>query len=147
MRRSRFARKRQNLNAEINVVPYIDVMLVLLIIFMITAPIVQQGVTVDLPKTPANKTISAPNASNLPLVVEVSKNGLMYLQGYDQVHTENVQLMSQTLMALHQSQPDRPVYIQGDRLAPYGQIVSLFVTLKNLGYTQVQLMTQPEVEN
>ena len=144
MRKSFYRQSRRRLVAEINVVPYIDVMLVLLIIFIVTAPIVQQGVSVDLPKTPANKTLVAPNANSLPLVVEVNKQGLFLLKGYANVATPQLEVMAQTIMALHQDNPQRPLYIQGDRQAPYGQILKLFVMLKELGYEKVQLMTQPE---
>ncbi len=148
MKQSTFRRSsmgRKKLMAEINVVPYIDVTLVLLIIFMVTAPIVQQAVTVDLPQTPIIKK-QASQAAIEPFVITVTKEGLYRTSAHPNVilnQRELAQLVAET-MARSQLNPDQPIYIQGDRAAPYGKVVHLFTLLKANGVQQVSLMTEPE---
>lgn len=138
---------RKRLMSEINVVPYIDVTLILLIIFMITAPIVQQAVTVDLPQTPRIKTDAVAATEPVePFVITVMANGL-----YKTSQNPDVVLAPQDLTGLvaevvarSQLKPEQPFYIQGDRQAPYGRVVNLFVLLKSNGVDKVSLMTEPE---
>ena len=148
MKQSTFRRSsmgRKKLMAEINVVPYIDVTLVLLIIFMVTAPIVQQAVTVDLPQTPIIKK-QASQAAIEPFVITVTKEGLYRTSAHPNVILNQRELAQLVAEAIARSQlnPDQPIYIQGDRAAPYGKVVHLFTLLKANGVQQVSLMTEPE---
>jgi biopolymer transport protein TolR len=143
-------RQKKRLVAEINVVPYVDVTLVLLIIFMVTSPIVQQAVSVALPKTP--QVIEQQGASKteqpMPFVITVTKEGM-----YNTSEQPDVTLSSKELdglvaevIARGELNKSQPIYIQGDRDAPYGKVVHLFVTLKSNGVENVSLMTQPDEE-
>lgn len=126
---------------EINVVPYIDVMLVLLVIFMITAPMLSQGVKVDLPQ--ANSQPIPPDDRE-PLVVSVDSFGAYYLSLGDdpQAALDAEGLLSQLDAAL-QRQPGLPVYVRGDRLVAYGKVVELMALLQSAGVPSVGLMTEP----
>ncbi len=134
----RYAKKRPI--AEINVVPYIDVMLVLLIIFMVTAPLLQQGVEVDLPQATAE---SIPSSDVEPLVVSVDKDGLYYL---NLAADPKVALDSHTLQVkvaailLHSA--DTQVLVRGDENVAYGAVVKLMTLLQASGAPSVGLMTQ-----
>jgi biopolymer transport protein TolR len=135
-----FKRVRRRKVAEINVVPYIDVMLVLLIIFMVTAPLVTQGVKVELPKAdaePLNKD------SKPPLVASVDAQGQYYLA----VGTSKNEAMSAeevaTLVAAHlKKEPDTPVVVNGDGAVSYDAVIQLMVLLQQkAGVPSVGLMT------
>lgn len=129
--------------AEINVVPFIDVMLVLLVIFMITAPLLTQGVKVDLPKTAA-KAINDPQ--NEPLIVTVDSSGNYYLNLAEKPHQA---IPAQTLSTLVKNQlqaaatASRPVLVRGDKNANYGKVVEAMVLLQAAGAKSVGLITQP----
>jgi len=129
--------------SEINVVPYIDVMLVLLIIFMITAPIVQQGVEIDLPQAAA-KPISPDQQE--PVVVSVDRKGDFYLDIGDQPDKPiSAELMVNRVAAVRQLKPDVPVLVRGDRDVGYGRVVDAMVLLQKAGVEKVGLMTdQPD---
>lgn len=129
--------------SEINVVPYIDVMLVLLIIFMITAPIVQQGVEIDLPQAAA-KTMSPDEAE--PVVVSVDKKGDFYLDIGDEPDKPiDAMLMVNRVAAVRQLKPNIPVLVRGDRNVGYGKVIDAMVLLQKAGVEKVGLMTdQPE---
>ncbi|MBY5991956.1 protein TolR [Ferrimonas balearica] len=137
-----YQRKRRRKVAEINVVPYIDVMLVLLIIFMATAPLITQGVKVDLPQASA-EPIDAD--SKPPLVASVNVEGEYFLDNGSV--DENTPLQLDELAALVaaelQVNPDRPVVVNGDRNVSYNQIVQLMVSLQSAGVPSVGLMTEP----
>ncbi|THB74732.1 MAG: protein TolR [Gammaproteobacteria bacterium] len=126
--------------AEINVVPYIDVMLVLLVIFMITAPMLQQGVEIDLPVASA-KPIEETQTE--PLIVEVDAGGNYFLSINQ---PPNVNLSTKELMiktaAYMRRNPDAQVLVRGDKDVPYGKVVSAMVKLKDAGVPKVGLMTQ-----
>lgn len=143
----RSARQKKRLMAEINVVPYIDVTLVLLIIFMITVPIVQQAVSVDLPQTPKIKKSEADQSvPEKPFVITVTKEGFYQTSEAPETvlsQKDLANLIGET-MARTLLNPNTPVYIQGDRSAAYGKVVNLFVLLKANGVDNVSLMTQPE---
>jgi len=141
---------KKNLMAEINVVPYIDVTLILLIIFMITAPIVQQAVTVDLPQTPKIKTQKATEVKPIePFVISVTAEGFYKTSQAPEVVLGQKDLANLVaeVVARSQLKPNQPFYIQGDRQARYGKVVNLFVLLKANGVPQVSLMTEPEEKN
>jgi len=134
--------KRRRSIADINVVPYIDVMLVLLIIFMVTAPLLKQGVDVDLPTAPAN---SLDSDSPEPIVISVDKDGLMYLNIADdaEAQIDADALVAQVRSALQQD-PKRPVMVRGDANGPYQNVVTTLVLLQQADVDSVGLVTDPE---
>lgn len=135
--------KKRKPMSDINVVPYIDVMLVLLIIFMITAPIVQQGVEIDLPQAAAKPM--SPDQDE-PVVVSINKKGDFYLDIGDQPDKPvDAQLMVNRVAAVRQLKPNIPVLVRGDREVGYGKVVDAMVLLQRAGVEKVGLMTeQPE---
>ncbi|WP_432453236.1 protein TolR [Agarivorans sp. QJM3NY_29] len=140
-----YQRPKRRLVAEINVVPYIDVMLVLLIIFMVTAPLITQGVKVDLPQASAE---ALPEDSKPPLVATVTESGQYYLDTGNDSQSATEVLSGDDLQALvmaHlQLDPKIPVVVRGDKNVRYEQIINLMVLLQNAGVPSVGLMTQPE---
>lgn len=131
--------------AEINLVPFIDVMLVLLVIFMITTPLLTQGVKIDLPQTEAK---AIPPEQKEPLIVTVDANGNYYLnvaEKPNQPVTERVlsNLVSTRLSADSNAAEQRPVLVRGDKNANYGKIVAAMVLLQQAGAKSVGLITQP----
>ncbi len=136
--RPRIKRKRKAM-VDINVVPYIDVMLVLLIIFMITTPMLTQGVKVDLPQATAQKI---PPTSDRPLIITVNQSGEYFLNTQDDAKTpiSAQNLMIQVRSAL-QKDKTKQVYVKGDKNANYGQVVSAMVLLQKSGVDNVGLVT------
>ncbi|HCM06577.1 MAG TPA: protein TolR [Oceanospirillales bacterium] len=127
--------------AEINVVPYIDVMLVLLIIFMVTAPMLNQGVDVDLPNVDASP-VSVEEDEN-QLIVSVAANGLYYLErGSDDPKAMALVDIKQYVATLLKSQPKTDVLVRGDETVPYGVVVALMGALQNAGAESVGLITE-----
>ncbi|MDN3640327.1 protein TolR [Simiduia curdlanivorans] len=129
--------------AEINVVPYIDVMLVLLVVFMVTAPLLMQGVKVDLPKAP-----STPMEQNdeEPLIVSVKQDGTYYLNlGADQKTAKPLKQITETVGKILRQKPNTPVLVWGDHQAQYGLVVSLMSDLQTAGAPSVGLVTEPPV--
>ncbi|TLU61198.1 protein TolR [Thalassotalea litorea] len=139
-----YVRAKRKRVAEINVVPYIDVMLVLLIIFMVTAPLITQGVKVDLPQADAEPI---DQDSKTPLVASVDIHGNFYLNVGDS-KTEPLEPDElATLVAAHlKVEPDTPVVVNGDGNVPYNSIIQLMVLLQKSGVPSVGLMTDA-VEN
>ena len=132
-------RKRRKPVAEINVVPYIDVMLVLLIIFMVTAPLITQGVKVELPKATAEPLAKD---TNPPLVASVDAEGNYYLnQGTDPDVPISADEVATLVVAHLQVEPETPVMVNGDGAVSYNQIVQLMVLLQRAGVPSVGLMT------
>ena len=131
--------------AEMNVVPFIDVMLVLLVIFMITTPLLTQGVKIDLPQT---ETKALPSDQKEPLIVTVDATGNFYLNissKPNQAVTARVlsNLVSTQLNAAAPTEQQRPVLVRGDKNANYGKIVEAMVLLQKAGAKSVGLITQP----
>ena len=127
--------------AEINVVPYIDVMLVLLIIFMVTAPLLTQGVKVDLPQA-----ASAPldNKDQEPLIVSVKADGTYYIKlGKDEEKAKPLTQITQQAAKIIKLQPQTPVLVWGDTQVPYGKVVDLMALLQQAGAESVGLVTEP----
>jgi biopolymer transport protein TolR len=128
--------------AEINVVPFIDVMLVLLVIFMITTPLLTQGVKVDLPKTEAK---ALPQDQKEPLIVTVDAAGNYYLNTANKP-TQPITLQVLGHLAAEQLSMDgttqRPVLVRGDKDANYGKIIEAMVLLQQAGAKSVGLITQ-----
>ncbi|MCP4272517.1 MAG: protein TolR [Gammaproteobacteria bacterium] len=138
--------KKRKPMAEINVVPYIDVMLVLLVIFMITAPLITAGVKVDLP--PADAEPMSTNEEP-PLVASIDKNGNYYLSVGD---SRDQSLTEDELIALVQTQqqqnPQLQIVVNGDRDVLYGRVIRLMVLLQqHAGMETVGLMTDPLEDN
>jgi len=125
---------------EINVVPYIDVMLVLLVIFMITAPLLAQGVKVELPQASAQPI---DQESKEPLVVTVDTEGKLYLDAdKNQRLVDDDELVNYVRIVLSK-QPDLPVLVRGDKDAAYGKVVYAMTLLQQAGAPSVGLLTQP----
>ena len=138
-------RQRRKPMAEINVVPYIDVMLVLLIIFMITAPMLTQGVQVDLPSAAANP-VNPPEDNSEPLVVSVDAEGLFYAAGGENPDEPmEAQRLVNIVRAVLTRSPNTPVMVKGDSAANYGQVVYVMTLLQQAGAPSVGFITkQPE---
>ncbi len=133
-------RKRRSPMAEMNVVPYIDVMLVLLVIFMITAPLLAQGVKVDLPQ--AASTPLEPDKKE-PLVITVDAQGNLYLNvGDGKERPLDEATLSQRVSAVLRNQPDTPVLVRGDRNVDYGRVINTMTLLQGAGAPSVGLVTE-----
>jgi len=133
-------RKRRKLKAEINVVPYIDVMLVLLIIFMVTAPLLNLGVDIQLPQSKAK---SVQNDKE-PAVVSVDKDGKLYLTlGTSQRELIEPSALVAKASAFVRQNPDVPFLVAGDQRVDYGRIYQAMVLLQQAGVAKVGLMSQP----
>jgi biopolymer transport protein TolR len=120
--------------AEINVTPLVDVMLVLLIIFMVTAPLMTSGVTVDLPKTSANPV----NADSQPITISINAQGKVFLQN-DAVDIGD---LVARLQAATNGQTDRRIFVRGDQSISYGQIMQVMGTIVSGGFSKVALLAQ-----
>ena len=129
--------------SEINVVPYIDVMLVLLIIFMVTAPLLQLGVEVELPNAPA-ETLSG-ETDQKELVVVVDRHGQFYVNQERRPISDDE--FTDTVAALLSKDPDLPVYVRGDQGVNYGRVVTAMVILQHAGAQGVGLITEPPPKN
>ncbi|NGN96617.1 protein TolR [Grimontia sp. S25] len=143
-----YQRKRRKMNAEINVVPYIDVMLVLLIIFMVTAPFVTQGVDVDLPQTSNAKTaaeLAKEEDSGAFIIVEVDLNGGLGLSvnNGDMQRGLSLQDLLIRVKAELEINPKSPVLVGGDGRVPYSEIILTLDALNQAGVSSVGLMTEP----
>ncbi len=134
-------RRRRSIS-DINVVPYIDVMLVLLIIFMVTAPLLKQGVDVELPTAPANPLdVNSPE----PIVVSVDKNGAMYLNIAPDADAEiDAKSLVRQVKAALERDAKRPVMVRGDANGPYQNVVATLVLLQQAEVGSVGLVTEPE---
>ncbi|MCM2971364.1 MULTISPECIES: protein TolR [Larsenimonas] len=137
-------RKRRKLSSEINVVPFIDVMLVLLIIFMITAPMMNQGVDVELPKVSSEPIENQAD----PVIVSVDKAGQYYINLGDD-HEKPIELdeIGDQVVKIVTRNPKTPVMVRGDTNATYGQIVTLMSTLQGAGVPNVGLISDPPSAN
>jgi len=134
--------KKRKLMGEINVVPYIDVMLVLLVIFMVTAPLLTQGIEVELPKANAEPIESVPDHD--PLVVSVDAEGNLYLNAGDnedqpQAGAEIVRRVGIILG----EKPETPVFVKADRAVAYGSVVGAMVVLQQAGAMNIGFVTDP----
>lgn len=126
--------------AEINVVPYIDVTLVLLIIFMITAPLIQTGIDVDLPQAQA-KEVEQDDIP--PVIISIDKQGRYFLDlgGQEAEQAEAKELLI-LVSAVLKNKPKTKIYIRGDKAVDYGKVVTVMAALKNAGVPNVGLMTE-----
>jgi biopolymer transport protein TolR len=133
-------RNRRKAMSEINVVPYIDVMLVLLIIFMVTAPMLMQGVKVELPQA---KTEPVENQDSEPVIVSINAQGQLFLNlGAQEDQILSLATVQQRVGAVIRRSPGKPVLVWGDKAVPYGEVVSLMAALQEAGATGVGLVTE-----
>ena len=136
--------KRRRVIAEINVVPYIDVMLVLLIIFMVTAPLVTQGVKVDLPQAAAE---ALPEDSKPPMIASIDKEGRYYLSVGDNTESPlDGEQMTALVSAQLAGDPNAQFIVKGDGAVDYKSVIDLMVLLQSAGVPSLGLMTEPEEE-
>jgi biopolymer transport protein TolR len=137
-------KSKHRLMSEINVVPYIDVMLVLLIIFMITAPLLTQGITVDLPKAPAEALDPEMLKDNEPLVLSVDRDGNFYLNIGDDVEkpVEDTVVIERVAAVIRQN-PMTPVLVKADQSVPYGRVITGASLLQKAGAEKVGFLTDP----
>ncbi|MBL8265297.1 protein TolR [Steroidobacter sp.] len=138
------ARRGKKLVAEINVVPYIDVMLVLLIIFMITAPMLTQGIKVDLPKAGAEPLPEEMMRQHQPLILSVDASGQYYLNiGSNEESAITEDTVIERVSAVLQREPQTPVLVKADTNVPYGRVVTGMVLLQEAGAEKVGFITDP----
>jgi biopolymer transport protein TolR len=137
-------KRGRKLMGEINVVPYIDVMLVLLIIFMVTAPMLTQGIKVDLPKAGAEPLTVKPKQNEKPLVLSIDAAGRLYLNVGDQPEAaiDEATLVARASAMLRRA-PDVDVLVKGDASVAYGRVVSAMVLLQQAGASKVGFLTDP----
>jgi len=137
-------RRRRKLMGEINVVPYIDVMLVLLIIFMITAPLLAEGIKVELPKAGARPIPPEMLKDSKPIVLTIDETGRLFLN-YNKPETEPLTADSVELQAaaVLRRAPETTVLVRGDYRVAYGEVVSAMTILQRAGASKVGFITQP----
>ena len=128
-------RNKKGFVAEINVTPLVDVMLVLLIIFMVTAPMMTQGLEVDLPAT----TAKALRQQEKPIVVTISEQGKVQLRGVE----VNASFLVQQLSALPDAEKEQPVYLRADKNVPYGLVVATMADIRSAGFKKLGMITVP----
>lgn len=134
------ARRKRRLVAEINVVPYIDVMLVLLIIFMATAPLLMQGVKVDLPQAPSSPL---EDNSKEPLIVSIDADGSYYIDlGNGKNRKEPLASIVGKVGKVLAQKPDTPVLVWGDRSVNYGVVINLMTELQGVGAPSIGMVTE-----
>ena len=142
-RSGRFDRVKKPLKCDMNVVPYIDVMLVLLVIFMVTAPMITSGIKVDLPE--ANGTPI--ESKDAPAMVSIDADGRYFLKHKENTSNEPLSLSELTTLlssAQEQAQTENKqltVVIEGEKTRPYGEVIALMSSLQDVGLTQVGLLT------
>ena len=121
--------------SQINVTPLVDVMLVLLVIFMVTAPILQQGVSVNLPQVRTGSL----SGESVQLVVTVAVDGSVYLNDVSMPTAE----LPDKLKAVLREQPDRQVYLRADTNVPYGRVMSVMASIREAGVERLGMVTAP----
>jgi biopolymer transport protein TolR len=137
-------KKRYGAMAEINVVPYIDVMLVLLIIFMVTAPMIMQGVQVELPHAKAQPV---PPQDDKPLIVSIKPDGSYYVDLGTQEQAQaatSLDDIADRVGKVLRAKPETKVFVWGDRKVPYGDVVELMAALQTAGAESVGLVTDDQ---
>jgi biopolymer transport protein TolR len=132
------SKRRGGLVSEINVTPLVDVMLVLLIVFMITAPMMNHGLEVDLPETTAKSL----NQKEEPVIVTLDKDGKIML-GKIEVSQA---MFRQQLEKAYGKNTDQPIFLQADREVAYGMVVTIMADIKDAGFDKLGMITQPKEE-
>ena len=129
-------RKKQRYTqmSEINVTPFVDVMLVLLIVFMITAPLLTVGVKVDLPKTKASQL----NQKGDPLIISVKKNGTVYIQN----RKIEISKIIPQVKAISENNKNIRIFVKGDKNANYGSVLNVLARIKSAGYSKATLVAK-----
>lgn len=136
--------RHSRLMSEINVVPYIDVMLVLLIIFMITAPLLTQGITVELPNAAADPLDPELLRDNEPLVLSIDREGLLYLNiGDDEESPIDERTVLARTAAVLRRNAETPVLVKADQAVAYGRVVTGMVLLQQAGAKRIGFITDP----
>lgn len=126
--------------ADINVVPYIDVMLVLLIVFMVTAPMLMQGVKVELPQAAA---LPVGQQDDEPLIVSIKADGSYYLNlGKDKEQSQSLNVVQDKVSKIMRRKPKTTVLVWGDQIVPYGKVVALMAALQAAGAPSIGLVTE-----
>ena len=126
--------KKNKIMSQINVTPFVDVMLVLLIVFMITAPLLTVGVSVDLPKTKASQL----NSKGDPIIVSIKKNGELFIQ---ERKIDSLQLLPR-LKAISSGNKNLRIYVRGDKNVPYGIVLDTIAKIKSSGFKKVALVAK-----
>jgi biopolymer transport protein TolR len=129
--------KHSELMSEINVTPFVDVMLVLLIIFMVTAPMMVQGLDVDLPEATAKPL----DSEKEHLVITINKDQRIYINDFE----VTVEFMGLKLQKILQGRTDRDVYLKADKNIPYGTVVKVMAEIKGAGVEKLGMITEPAV--
>ena len=126
--------KKNRVISQINVTPFVDVMLVLLIVFMITAPLLTVGVSVDLPKTKASQL----NSKGDPIIISIKKNGELYIQERE---IDALQLLPR-LKAISSGNKNLRIYVRSDKNVPYGVVLDTIAKIKGSGFKKVALVAK-----
>ena len=126
--------KKNRVISQINVTPFVDVMLVLLIVFMITAPLLTVGVSVDLPKTKASQL----NSKGDPIIISIKKNGQLYIQERE---IDALKLLPR-LKAISSGNKNLRIYVRGDKNVPYGLVLDTIAKIKSSGFKKVALVAK-----
>ena len=126
--------KKNKTISQINVTPFVDVMLVLLIVFMITAPLLTVGVSVDLPKTRASQL----NSKGDPIIISIKKNGELFIQERE---IDSLQLLPR-LKAISSGNKNLKIYVRGDKNVPYGLVLDTIAKIKGSGFKKVALVAK-----
>ena len=127
-------RKKTKIMSQINVTPFVDVMLVLLIVFMITAPLLTVGVSVDLPKTKASQL----NSKGDPIIVSIKQNGELFIQ---ERAIDSHKLLPR-LKAISSGNKNLKIYVRGDKNVPYGVVLDTIAKIKSSGFKKVALVAK-----
>lgn len=134
--------QKRKLMGDINVVPMIDIMLVLLVVFMVTAPLLTQGIEVDLPEANAEPIETVPDHD--PLVLSVDAEGNLYINaGEDEELPSSGQKIVTIVSKVLESKPETPVFVKADRAVPYGNVVGAMVLLQEAGAGSIGFVTDP----
>lgn len=126
---------RKKLVSDINVTPLVDVMLVLLIIFMVTAPMMTQGLNVDLPET----TSKSLRQEEKPIVVTINKDGETSIQNIPMIRAVLVEELQKNFAA----NKDQPIFLKADKNVTYGNVVTVMADIKNVGFDKIGMITKP----
>ncbi|MBA5248194.1 MAG: protein TolR [Gammaproteobacteria bacterium] len=142
-------RTRANIDAHINIVPYIDVMLVLLVIFMMTTPIIEQGIEVDLPKQSSDNAKAVNLAEQEPTIISINREGEYFINSMDSNDVERLSAgkVAARVQARMQVFPTMQVFVRGDREVAYGAVIALMSFLQKNGVGKIGIITESEDES
>ncbi|NIX15821.1 MAG: protein TolR [Candidatus Dadabacteria bacterium] len=135
-------KNNDNLLSEINVTPFVDVMLVLLVIFMVTAPILYQGVDVNLPKTSSEPI---PQKSQINIIVTVDKEGKIFIEN-EEITLKDLRVRAKNISRQSGNKEKEEIFLRADELASYGVVMRVMSEIKNGGLEKVNLITDPYEE-